>query len=137
MRGGGRHNRGTYNRTVGARRGDTMTNTSAATIALRLLTDREGPPVVSTTPPHPEASPDRPGAVTVSRIVARNSGHPQPYTGAGGSTQALGGWAGSKLERVEFPAGGRPPGPWGPVRCHLAVPAEIRRFLVCGGIAVA
>ena len=87
--------------------------------------------------PHPEASPDRPGAVTVSRIVARNSGHPQPYTGAGGSTQALGGWAGSKLERVEFPAGGRPPGPWGPVRCHLAVPAEIRRFLVCGGIAVA
>ena len=94
-------------------------------------------PVVSTTPPHPEASPDRPGAVTVSRIVARNSGHPQPYTGAGGSTQALGGWAGSKLERVEFPAGGRPPGPWGPVRCHLAVPAEIRRFLVCGGIAVA
>ena len=63
------------------------------------------PPVVSTTPPHPEASPDRPGAVTVSRIVARNSGHPQPYTGAGGSTQALGGWAGSKLERVEFPAG--------------------------------
>ena len=40
-----------------------------------------GPPVVSTTPPHPEASPDRPGAVTVSRIVARNSGHPEPYTG--------------------------------------------------------
>ena len=40
-----------------------------------------GPPVVSTTPPHPEASPDRPGAVTVSRIVARNSGHPGPYTG--------------------------------------------------------
>ena len=38
-------------------------------------------PVVSTTPPHPEASPDRPGAVTVSRIVARNSGHPEPYTG--------------------------------------------------------
>jgi len=36
---------------------------------------------VSTTPPHPEASPDRPGAVTVSRIVARNSGHPEPYTG--------------------------------------------------------
>ena len=32
-------------------------------------------------PPHPEASPDRPGAVTVSRIVARNSGHPEPYTG--------------------------------------------------------
>ena len=107
-------------------------------------------PVVSTTPPHPEASPDRPGAVTVSRIVARNSHHPEPYTGtrtvlvcssrprgsaaaagggtaprtsplrwrgpqgtrndpdnfgsaAGGFTQALGGWAGSKLERVEFP----------------------------------
>ena len=39
------------------------------------------PPVVSTTPPHPEASPDRPGAITVSRIVARNSGHPEPYTG--------------------------------------------------------
>ena len=39
------------------------------------------PPVVSTTPPHPEVSPDRPGAVTVSRIVARNSGHPEPYTG--------------------------------------------------------
>ena len=38
-------------------------------------------PVVSTTPPHPEASPDRPGAVTVSRIVARNSHHPEPYTG--------------------------------------------------------
>ena len=36
---------------------------------------------MSTTPPHPEASPDRPGAVTVSRIVARNSGHPEPYTG--------------------------------------------------------
>ena len=102
--------------------------------------------------PHPEASQDRPGAaVTVSRIVAaRNSGHPEPYTGtrtvlvcssrprgsaaaagggtaprtsplrwrgpqgtrndpdnfgsaAGGFTQALGGWAGSKLERVEFP----------------------------------
>ena len=33
--------------------------------------------------PHPEASQDRPGAaVTVSRIVAaRNSGHPEPYTG--------------------------------------------------------
>ena len=39
------------------------------------------PPVVSTTPPHPEASPDRPGAVTLSRIVARNPGHPEPYTG--------------------------------------------------------
>ena len=38
-------------------------------------------PVVSTTPPHPEASPDRPGAVTVSRIVARNSHQPEPYTG--------------------------------------------------------
>ena len=108
------------------------------------------PPVVSTTPPHPEASPDRPGAVTVSRIVARNSHHPEPYTGtrtvlvcssrprgsaaaagggtaprtpplrwrgpqgtrndpdnfgsaARGFTQAFGGWAGSKLERVEFP----------------------------------
>lgn len=36
---------------------------------------------VSTTPPHPEASPDRPGAVTVSRIVARNLHHPEPYTG--------------------------------------------------------
>ena len=103
-------------------------------------------------PPAPRASPDRPGAVTVSRIVARNSGHPEPYTGtrtvlvcssrprgsaaaaggrtpprtpplrwrgppgarntpdnsgpaAGGFTQALGGWAGSKLERVEVPAG--------------------------------
>ena len=111
------------------------------------------PPVVSTTPPHPEASPDRPGAVTLSRIVARNPGHPEPYTGtrtvlvcssrprgpgaaaaggtsprnpplrwrgprgtrntpdnfgsaAGGFTQAPGGWAGPKLERVEFPAGG-------------------------------
>jgi len=108
---------------------------------------------VSTTPPHPEAPPDRPGAVTVPRIVARNSGHPEPYTGtrtvlvcssrprgpaaaaggrtpprtpplrwgggqgtrngpdnfgpaAGGFTQALGGWAGPKLERVEFPAFG-------------------------------
>ena len=106
---------------------------------------------MSTTPPHPAASPDRPGAVTVSRIVARNSHHPEPYTGtrtvlvcsskprgraaaagggtpprtpplrwrgsqgtrndpdsfgsaAGGFTQAPGGWAGSKLERVEFPA---------------------------------
>ena len=29
------------------------------------------PPVVSTTPPHPEAPPDRPGAVAVSRTVAR------------------------------------------------------------------
>ena len=36
---------------------------------------------MSTTPAHPEASPDRPGAVTVSRIVARNSHHPEPYTG--------------------------------------------------------
>ena len=108
------------------------------------------PLVVSTTPPHLEASPDRPGAVAVSRIVARNSHHPEPYTGtrtvlvrssrprgsaaaaggvpprtplrwrgpqgtrnapnnfgsaAGGFTQALGGRAGPKLERVEFPAG--------------------------------
>ena len=41
------------------------------------------PPVVSTTPPHPEASPDRPGAVTVSRIVARleTPGTRSRYTG--------------------------------------------------------
>ena len=71
--------------------------------------------------PHPEASQDRPGAaVTVSRIVAaRNSGHPEPYTGTRtvlvcssrprGSAAAAGG---GTAPRTPPPcAGGDPKGP--------------------------
>ena len=39
------------------------------------------PPCCVDHPPQPEASPDRPGEVSVSRIVARNRHHPEPYTG--------------------------------------------------------
>ena len=76
------------------------------------------PPVVSTTPSHPGASPDRPGAVTVSRIVARNSHHPEPYTGTRtvlvcssrprGSAAAAGG---RTPPRTPPCAGGDPKGP--------------------------